>query len=174
MDFQCHYIVLTKIFNFTIIRACVDITGHKIWIKTDGWNVTVQSMETQLLILKKILKTYLYISKWTPVFSFTFSKYIRLTSSICFKVIIIFVLHASINLIIQSLKNSIIIFKHLCLYLISNFDSFIFWNDIQVRSKQITQYVNVYMALLGKVSGLHLTGVCFVIKDSIFWTESVT
>lgn len=118
MDFQCHYIVLTKIFNFTIIRACVDITGHKIWIKTGGWNVTVQSMKTQLLILKKILKTYLYISKWTLVFSFTFSKYIRLTSSICFKVIIIFVLHASINLIIQRLKNSIIIFKHLCLYLL--------------------------------------------------------
>lgn len=69
----------------------MDITGHKLWIKTDQWNVTVQSMETQLLILKKILKTYLYISKWTPGFSFTFSKYIRLTSTIDFKVIIKFV-----------------------------------------------------------------------------------
>ena len=59
------------------------------------------------------------------------------------------------------------------LSLISNFESFMFWNGIQVRSKHITQYVNFYMALLGKVSGLYLTGVCFVIKDNIFWTESV-
>lgn len=39
MDSQSHQFVLTISFNFTIIKAYIDIIGYKCWIKIDRWNV---------------------------------------------------------------------------------------------------------------------------------------
>lgn len=60
--------------------------------------------------------------------------------------------HAGINLIILSSKEyNYHLLAYISVSLVSNLDSSMFWNGIQVRNKDITWHVNFYMALLGSL-----------------------